>query len=519
MIKLLKPFFISCMLIFAFVNNGLSQDISDSTLIVVFTDPNIGYTEANDFFNQYNMEVIDGPTPITRAWLAKVSASQGFPAWAHDHPSGPINGVKEEVDNESEVGGSGLNHGLINYNATPSLAAQNPIACASSQMSLTIPQAGSHPVDVEFFDTGLAPDQSFAPYLPSADPFTWGTNYIDPNAAPLDDNNHGTFMTSITVNHLNPYANLLTGDVNIGVQKTHNWAGRGYAMDIIQALDQAILAGTNIINMSFSYTHTHNHRNEDTPIRMAFDNARSAGILIVCAAGNNNKNNNNSDESEYPASFKHLNIIAVGAVDCQGQKMGFSNYGNGVVDIAAPGDDVPGLNRAGQLYSIDGTSPAAALVTSVAIQIARHKSNFNYRHIRCALKRGADIIPTLKPYFNGGRVLNAEGALNAYLSGNPCTYVPPSGGHGGGTGGGGHRVINSVDFGNNQIAMEIEAEIDQIGKVFISDITGKLLLQQKLEIYKGQNRVNLDFSVNKAQNLYIVTLQLEEGIFTHKIIR
>jgi subtilisin family serine protease len=61
-------------------------------------------------------------------------------------------------------------------------------------------------------------------------------------------------------------------------------------------------------------------------------------------------------------------VISVGAVTSTGTPTSFSG-GNLSVKVAAPGKKVPAQGRNGQYYSVDGTSPACALVAGVAALI------------------------------------------------------------------------------------------------------------------------------------------------------
>jgi subtilisin family serine protease len=58
----------------------------------------------------------------------------------------------------------------------------------------------------------------------------------------------------------------------------------------------------------------------------------------------------------------------VGAVTSAGQPASFSS-GNLSVQVAAPGKSVPAQGRDGLYYTVDGTSPACALVAGVAALI------------------------------------------------------------------------------------------------------------------------------------------------------
>jgi serine protease len=62
-----------------------------------------------------------------------------------------------------------------------------------------------------------------------------------------------------------------------------------------------------------------------------YTQVRDTGVIVIAAAGNDAKN-----EAFYPAGYE--GVVAVGAVDKNGNRASYSNYGS-YVDVAAPGGD------------------------------------------------------------------------------------------------------------------------------------------------------------------------------------
>ncbi len=86
--------------------------------------------------------------------------------------------------------------------------------------------------------------------------------------------------------------------------------------------------------------------------------ARAAGVIIVAAAGNDN-----TSSLEYPAAFD--GVIAVAAVNADGLKASYSNFGS-TIDVAAPGGNLA--------QDLDGNRfPDGVLSTC-----ARSPTRFNY---------------------------------------------------------------------------------------------------------------------------------------------
>lgn len=114
----------------------------------------------------------------------------------------------------------------------------------------------------------------------------------------------------------------------------------------------------------------------DTPEMQAMASVlENDDIVVVAAAGNNgwNVDQKTAERAYYPAAFKNSNIIAVGAVNNQGELWSNSSYGRWTVDVMAPGESIlstsPGYPLVSQDFAdfivSDGTSQATAYVSGI----------------------------------------------------------------------------------------------------------------------------------------------------------
>jgi subtilisin len=177
----------------------------------------------------------------------------------------------------------------------------------------------------------------------------------------FDDNHgHGTHVAGIigALNNTRGVLGVASG-VSIIALKTLNEEGEGNSSAIMRALNyigQHAKAGE-VVNMSLG---------TDT-ISLALDNAvrtlADRGILFAVAAGNDAKAANLSS----PARVNATNVFTVSAIDSLGRFAGFSNFGNDVVDYAAPGVQIVSTYTQGRYARLSGTSMAAPHLAGILV--------------------------------------------------------------------------------------------------------------------------------------------------------
>jgi thermitase len=113
----------------------------------------------------------------------------------------------------------------------------------------------------------------------------------------------------------------------------------------------AVNSGATVLNMSLGGT-------ADSPIlENVVNQALAQGVVIFAAAGNQPVNT-----PTFPAAIS--GVYAVTALSAPGQLASYANYGS-FVSLALPGASVVSLG--GQSYVVQGTSPATAYATGVAV--------------------------------------------------------------------------------------------------------------------------------------------------------
>lgn len=117
------------------------------------------------------------------------------------------------------------------------------------------------------------------------------------------------------------------------------------------ALGEVMAAGARIVNMSVGLADS--GARSSSSLRLAYDNARRKGVLLVAASGNHGTSNVNP-------LFDHPWVISVAAADPDGRVSSQSNQAGGVL---APGVDVMSTAPGGGYRSMTGTSMAAPFVT------------------------------------------------------------------------------------------------------------------------------------------------------------
>lgn len=258
----------------------------------------------------------------------------------------------------------------------------------------------------------------------------------DPDPADLTPEQHGIHVAgtigAVTNNGLGPAG--VCWNVKIVPARALGFGG-GSDADILDALRwcaglsvQGVPANANpaeIINMSLGGP-TFSQATQDVITQL-----RQMGVLVIAAAGNNN-----TGQLFYPASY--ANVISVSAVDPDGEKASYSNFGT-EIDITAPGGDQTKFGPNGGVIStiIDrknndqptttpyqGTSMASPHVAGVAALMLAANPSLTPTQLESMIQSTAtDLGSPGRDDFFGNGLINAFKAVEA-ASGTPLFSTP-----------------------------------------------------------------------------------------------
>ena len=131
--------------------------------------------------------------------------------------------------------------------------------------------------------------------------------------------------------------------------------GSSNVSDIVRAIYYAVDHGARVINMSFSATAA------SPAIARAIDVATSRGVICVASAGNAGE-----EVLVYPGALR--NVLGVGATTSTSPpgRSAFSNYGDALVSLGAPGEGVITTYPGGSYAGVWGSSFSAPMVAGAA---------------------------------------------------------------------------------------------------------------------------------------------------------
>jgi serine protease len=160
--------------------------------------------------------------------------------------------------------------------------------------------------------------------------FAAGYDFVDRDPYPLDENGHGTHVTSTIAESTNNGRGLtgLAYGATIIPVRVLDRNGEGDAARIAQAVRWSVREGVDIINLSLEFGTDVGAR--DIPSLLdAVAYAKRRGVLVVGASGN-------EGDRILAMPARSVNVFSVGATTEHGCLSDFSNLGRGL-DIVAPG--------------------------------------------------------------------------------------------------------------------------------------------------------------------------------------
>lgn len=191
--------------------------------------------------------------------------------------------------------------------------------------------------------------------------------------------------------------------------------------DIKDAIEWAVDHGADVLSMSWGY--------DDSPyINQAINHAltegrNGKGCILVAAAGNS------TDPTYMPVDYpaNKNGVIAVGAVDKNGNRCYYSCYGN-YLDLMAPSGDIDnngdivtldrmgtlGYNNTNYFHNFGGTSAACPQVAGVAALMLSVNPELTYQEVEYILCHSArDLGTTGYDQYYGWGLVDAEAAVKA----------------------------------------------------------------------------------------------------------
>lgn len=188
---------------------------------------------------------------------------------------------------------------------------------------------------------------------------------------------HGTMVAGII--------HLVAPTAQIMPLKAFQADGTGYLSDILRAVYFAVQNGANIINMSFSLP------TYSGEMAKAAKFAVHHQVICVASAGNDGK-----EEMVYPAGL--ASVMGVGSTANDDTRSTFSNYGDELVWVAAPGEGVITTYPFGTYAAGWGTSFSTPMVSGAAALLLSIRANCNES---CAEKSVANAVPLSSDLGNG----------------------------------------------------------------------------------------------------------------------
>jgi len=186
---------------------------------------------------------------------------------------------------------------------------------------------------------------------------------------------HGTMVMGI-IHLVAPQAQLLP-------LKAFSSDGTGDLSNILHAVYYGVQNGANVINMSFDMT------SNSLEFSKAMDYANQNGVICAASAGNDGM-----EEIVYPAAYQN-DVMGVASTSNTDTRSSFSNYGNAIVWVAAPGEAIISTYPFGTYAAGWGTSFSAPFVSGAAALLRNRQSNINESSAAAAVAHAVPIGPDM----------------------------------------------------------------------------------------------------------------------------
>jgi subtilisin family serine protease len=178
--------------------------------------------------------------------------------------------------------------------------------------------------------------------------------------------------------------------------KSFSANGNGSLSNILAAIYYAVQNHASVINMSFDLT------SSSTELSNAINYANQNNVILAASSGNDGK-----QEMVYPAGLQ--NVMGVASTNNQDQRSTFSNYGNQIVWVAAPGEGVITTYPFATYAAGWGTSFSSPMVAGTASLLVNMQSSTSENQASWAIAHAKWIGVNM-----GNGRLDVYGSLSAF---------------------------------------------------------------------------------------------------------
>ena len=273
-------------------------------------------------------------------------------------------------------------------------------------------------VRVGIIDTGIAtahPDIDYSKIVGRR-------NVAESSDDVTDRQGHGTSVTGVVsaitnngigVSSLAPGAELVIVKAFAGSSNTTS------VSILINALDYAVKAGCDVINMSVGAIIDSNSRGAIAEMERVINEAAAKGVIVVASSGNHDTKTPDKPSEDSPLMYPAAcaNSVSVASVDSNGHYSSFS-FHNKTVDIAACGGSLRLLDINNPFTSKNGsgTSFSAPYISSVAALAKQIKPDITvgeFKELMASTARDAGEPGWDTHYGNG--IVNVSKFMDALL--------------------------------------------------------------------------------------------------------
>src|SRR6266481_6627316 len=284
----------------------------------------------------------------------------------------------QNAQNSFGVSGTGI-VADIDTGVDPDHPALKPVLLAGYDFTRSQPGA-SELTDLNPADFPVYPPQSCPGCQPVIVNQSTAAVLDQSTAAVLDGSQyaafgHGTMVMGV-VHLVAPKAQLLP-------LKAFHSDGTGFLSDILSAIYYAAQNKAAVINMSFDT------KTNSLELSNALGYANQRNLVCAASAGNDGQN-----EIVYPAALQNY-VMGVASTNDLDQRSLFSNFGDPIVWVAAPGEAIISTYPFGTYAAAWGSSFSAPFVSGAAALLRNRQSNINEPRAAAAVAHAVPIGPNM----------------------------------------------------------------------------------------------------------------------------